>query len=84
LAPGSCVFFRIKTCFTWHLFIFTVFVPTLLYLSIYPLPVEYLPMYSSIIGYCPEFRLNTGPQNLESVTLTTEPWSCEWVLQELL
>ena len=77
LAPGSCVFFRIKMCFTRHLFIFTVFVPTLLYPSIYPLPVEYLPMYSSIIGYCLECRLNTGPLNLESDALTTAPWSCE-------
>jgi hypothetical protein len=34
--------------------------------------------------YCLECHLNTGPLNPESVTLTTEPWSCEWMLQELL
>jgi hypothetical protein len=50
----------------------------------YPLPIDYLPVYSSIIGYSLKYRLNTGPLHLESVTLTTEPWSCEWMLQKLL
>jgi hypothetical protein len=76
LVPGICVLFRICMCSTWYLLIFTVFVPTLLYPSIYPLPIDYLPVFSSIIGYCLKYRLNTGPLNPESVTLTTEPWSC--------
>jgi hypothetical protein len=77
LVPGTCVLFRIWMCSTWHLSIFTVFVPTLLYPSIYLLPINYLHVFSSIIGYCLEYRLNTGPLNLESDALTTEPWSCE-------
>jgi hypothetical protein len=50
LVPGTCVLFRIRMCSTWHLLIFTVFIPTWLYSnpSIYPLPVEYLPVYSTI------------------------------------
>ena len=47
LVPGICVLFRICMCSTWYLLIFTVFVPTLLYPSIYPLPIDYLPVYSS-------------------------------------
>ncbi|EFX67518.1 hypothetical protein DAPPUDRAFT_261534 [Daphnia pulex] len=30
-----------------------------------------------ILGFGIECSLNTGPLNLESVALTTEPWSCE-------
>jgi hypothetical protein len=44
---GLGVLFRIWMSSTWHLLIFTVYVPTLLYPSIYTLPIDYLPVYSS-------------------------------------